>query len=160
MSKEFLNILIIIGAIIFLFIAIIITISSINKSKETIKNNTWKDRKHILGLPISFTVYSLDYERLFVTAGLFTTIENEVRLYRILDLQLKQKLGQKILGLGTIMLKTSDKSMHNFEIKNIAHPKQVKEMLSIYVEEQRKLNRISGREFMQYDEDDEVEDDV
>ncbi len=124
----------------------------LNKKKDII----WEDRKHtFLGFPLSFTKYSLTKERLFITTGFFSTVENEVRLYRILDLQLRQSLFQKLLGLGTIIIKSSDKSMHNFTLNSICQAKYVKEVLSDLVELQRKTNRIMGREFMDYDEAEE-----
>ena len=59
---------------------------------ETITRNLiWKDRKrNILGMPFSFTSYSLTEERLFIETGFFNSVENEVRLYRILDVQLRR----------------------------------------------------------------------
>ncbi|MCR4909308.1 MAG: PH domain-containing protein [Lachnospiraceae bacterium] len=116
----------------------------------------WKDRKHtFLGLPWSFEKYSLDEERLFIEKGLLTTRSNEVRLYRILDLSLKQTLGQKILGLGTVKVDSSDKNMKMFLIPNICHPVKVKELLSKTVEAERQKKRISGREFIVEDGDDD-----
>ena len=80
----------------------------------------WKDRKRTLfGLPLSFTKYSLEEDRLFIETGFFNSVENEVRLYRIMDLQLSRTLGQKMFGLGTIKVKSADKTLGDFEIKNI-----------------------------------------
>ena len=45
----------------------------------------WSDRKRHLGLPISFTKYSLSEDRLFIKTGFLNLREDEVRLYRILD---------------------------------------------------------------------------
>ncbi len=116
----------------------------------------WKARKRtFLGFPLSFTVYSLSEERLFVKTGLLTTVENEVRLYRVLDVQLKQTLGQKIQGLGTIFVRSSDKSLKSFYIMNIPNSRNVKEMISEYVEKQRKANRVSNRELMSDFDDDQ-----
>lgn len=123
----------------------------------------WKDRKRtFLGLPWSFTKYSLSEDRIFIDTGFFKTVSNEVRLYRVLDLQLVQTFGQKLLGLGTIKVNSSDKSMHNFEIKNIKKSKVVKELLSESVEKQRDLKRVVNREVMGGgdDYDDEFHDDV
>ena len=64
-----------------------------------------------MGLPFSFTVFSVSEDRLFVKRGFFNITEDEVRLYRVLDISLKQTLGQRILGLGSIELKTSDKTL-------------------------------------------------
>ena len=62
----------------------------------------WHDRKRILGMPISFTRYQFDTERLTVAKGLLTTVVDEILLYRILDIKETRTLGQKIFGVGTI----------------------------------------------------------
>ena len=47
----------------------------------------WSDRKrNWLGLPWTFTVYGLTEDRLFIKTGVLNIHEDEVRLYRILDL--------------------------------------------------------------------------
>ena len=116
----------------------------------------WKDRKrNALGLPWTFTKYSLSEDRLFVESGLLKTVENEVRLYRILDLSLSRTLSQKIFGIGTIKVSSADKTLGDFEIKNIKKPHKVKEDLSRLVEENREKKRVSGREYM--GEEDEME---
>ena len=109
----------------------------------------WTDKKRTLfGLPLSFTRYSLTDERIFVNTGFFTSVENEVRLYRILDIKLIRTLGQKMLGLGTIHICSADKNMGDFDIKNIKNPKEVRELISEKVEIQRKANRVTNREMM------------
>ena len=114
----------------------------------------WKDRKrNALGLPWTFTKYSLSEDRLFVESGLLKTVENEVRLYRILDLSLSRTLSQKIFGIGTIKVSSADKTLGDFEIKNIKKPDKVKEALSRLVEENREKKRVSGREYMGEEEE-------
>ena len=118
----------------------------------------WKDRKRtFLGLPWSFTVYSLDEERLFVDKGFLTTTSDEVRLYRIMDVSLTRSLGQKIFGVGDIQVHSSDKTLHDFTIKSVKKPKEVKELLSDKVEIQRDKKRVVNREMM-FDND-EFDDD-
>ena len=117
-------------------------------------NFIWKERKRIaLGLPWTFTKYALTDDRLFITSGLLKTVEDEVRLYRIMDLSLSQTLSQKIFGIGTILVSSADKSMRDFEIKNIKKPRDVKEQLSKLVEENRDKKRVTNREFMGEDAD-------
>ena len=90
----------------------------------------WKDRKRIIfGLPWTFTKYSLTEDRLFISTGLLSTKEDEVRLYRIMDLSLERKLWQRLFGLGTIKCCSADKTLGDFEIKNIKDSKNVKEMM-------------------------------
>ncbi|WP_276981384.1 PH domain-containing protein [Johnsonella ignava] len=109
----------------------------------------WRERKrNIFGMPLSFTVYSLTEERLFIETGLFNSVENEVRLYRILDVQLRRSFMQKIFGIGTIAISSSDKSLGDFVLKNVKKPKVVKELISKNVEIQRELKRVVNREII------------
>lgn len=118
----------------------------------------WKERKRtFLGLPLSFTVYKLNEERLFIESGFFTTKEDEIRLYRILDISLSRTLGQRIFGLGTIHCCSSDKTLGDFDIKNIKNAHAVKEMLSELVEKQRVEKRVSNRELLGHDDLDDYD---
>ena len=125
------------------------------------RNVIWSDRKRTLfGLPLSFTKYTLTEERLFIQTGLFTTVEDEVRLYRILDVKLTRTLGQKIFGVGSIHVCSAEKSMADFEITSVKNSADVKEKLSELVEKNRVEKRVMNREAMfgqevGYDEDDE-----
>lgn len=116
-------------------------------------NYIWKDRKrNWLGLPWTFTKYALTEDRLFVSTGLLKTVENEVRLYRILDLSLTRNLMQRIVGTGTIIVSSADKTLGEFELKNIKNPAEVKETLSEIVEKNRDQKRVTSREFMGEDD--------
>ncbi len=119
----------------------------------------WHDRKRHFGLPLSFTKYSMSEDRLFVETGFFNLTQNEVRLYRILDLQLKRSLGQRIFGVGSIYVSSSDKNLGTFEIRNVKNSANVKEMLSVQVEQQREAKRVVGREYMGGDMDFDDEND-
>lgn len=117
----------------------------------------WSDRKRpICGLPLSFTKYSLTEERLLINTGFLNTEEDEVRLYRILDLKLKRSIWQRMFGVGTIIVNSSDKTLGDFIIKDIKNPHDVKELLSESVEKQREAKRVVSREYMsEADSDDD-----
>jgi len=115
----------------------------------------WSDRKRTLfGLPLSFTKYMLSEERLFIEQGFLNKKEDEVRLYRIMDVSLTRSLGQRIFGVGTIHCCSADKSMGDFDIVSIKNPKDVKELLSQQIETQRDAKRVTNREFMEDIHDD------
>ena len=102
----------------------------------------WKDRKRIIfGLPWTFTRYSLTQDKLVIDTGFISRKEDEIRLYRILDMTLDRPLSQRIWGLGSIRLNTADKSAPEVMIKRIKHAKQVKDMLSDMVEKERDEKR-------------------
>ena len=114
----------------------------------------WKDRKRIFfGLPWTFTKYSISEDRLFISTGFFSVKEDEVRLYRIMDVSLERKLWQRMCGLRTIKCCSADKTMGDFEIKNIKKSREVKEMLSNMVEDERTKKKVSSREFMDHERD-------
>ena len=109
----------------------------------------WQDRKRIIfGLPWTFTKYILTREKLLIQTGILNTKEEEVRLYRIMDVTLRRSLGQRIFGLGTIHCCSADKSTPEFDIKWIPNSAAVKEQLSDLVEAERMAKRVSSREFM------------
>ena len=119
----------------------------------------WTDKKRTLfGLPLSFTTYELEEERLFIRTGFLTRVEDEVRLYRIIDMTLQQTLWQRIFGVGTIHCCSSDSSQKDFDIVNIKRPREVREQLSQLVEEQREKKRVYSREFVNVDSDDDMDD--
>ncbi len=124
----------------------------------------WRARKRLLffGLPWTFTVYRLAKDRMYIKRGFFTTREDEVRLYRILDISLKRTLIQKIFGLGTIQCHSSDKTMGHFEIINVKHSYDVKNLLSDLIEKERMEKRVSNREFISdpdcdFDDDNDID---
>ena len=109
----------------------------------------WQDRKRIIfGLPWTFTKYVLTKEKLLVQTGILNTKEEEVRLYRIMDVTLRRSLAQRLFGLGTIHCCSADKSTPEFDIKWIPDSAAVKEKLSDLVGAERMAKRVSGREFM------------
>lgn len=106
----------------------------------------WQDRKRILGMPISFTKYSVDQSRLYRKAGLFTTTTDELMLYRALDIKLTQTLWQKLFGVGTITLYTADQSHHQLPLVSIKKPDSVRRFLSKLIEHERLEKGVTGRE--------------
>ena len=71
----------------------------------------WKDRKRHLGMPLSFTRYALSDDRLFLSVGFFNIKDDEVLLYRIRDITTSRSLWQRLFGVGTVTVMSSDKTM-------------------------------------------------
>lgn len=112
-------------------------------------NTVWSDRKRTLfGLPWSFTHYILTDEKLLIVKGFIKQTEEEIRLYRILDMSLTRSVMERIDGVGTIHCCSSDKTASEFDIKRIKDSRKVKEMLSDLVEKQRISRGVTVREDM------------
>lgn len=108
----------------------------------------WKDRKRVLGLPLSFTQYSMSADRLFLKKGLLNLSVDEVILYRVRDISLKMSLGQRLFGVGSVLVLSSDKSLPELELKNIRRPQQVKELIHRQVEEMKIARKLRVGEIL------------
>ena len=108
----------------------------------------WKDRKRILGMPLTFTRYRLSKDRIFCEKGFLNIRQDEVLLYRVRDLQLTMKLTQRIFGVGTICVVSSDKSVPHLDLVNVKNPREVKELIHRSVEEAKDKRRMRTMEVM------------
>lgn len=118
----------------------------------------WTDKKRIMGMPISFTCYNMTEDRLFIRSGVLTTLQEEILLYRIRDLTFKQTLWQKVFGVGSVVVHSSDTTNAHCELKNIKMPFEVKELIHKHVEIMKKKNRMRANEFIRDDIDDDCPD--
>ena len=120
----------------------------------------WKDRKRYFGLPLSFTRYCLSEDRLFISEGFLSIRDDEVLLYRVRDIDTQRTLWQRIFGVGTISVMSSDKTMPTMVLKNVKDPMMVKELIHTQVEETKIKRRVRFGEIMgtDLDNDDELDD--
>ena len=114
----------------------------------------WKDRKRYFGLPLSFTRYALSEDRLFLSVGFLNIKDDEVLLYRVRDIDSERSLFQRLFGVGTITVMSSDKSMPNLVLKNVKDPVFVKELIHKQVEEMKIKRRVRVGEIMGNEIDD------
>ena len=120
----------------------------------------WKDRKRFLGMPLSFTRYALSEDRLFLSVGFLNIKDEEILLYRIRDLSVSRSLTQRLFGVGSITVTSSDKSQPTLLLKNVKHPVSVKELIHTQVEEMKIRRRVRFGEIMTATDDDDLDDDV
>ena len=106
----------------------------------------WKDRKHHLWFPLSFTKYSYANNRIYTERGLLRTHYDEVLLYRVIDISLDRTLGQKLCGTGTIKLTVRGESSPVTKLVNIKNSNKVRDMLSADIEKIRKEYDVVGTE--------------
>ncbi len=114
-----------------------------------------KERKRWLffGLPFTFTTYSLGAKSLTLRRGFFTTTEDDILLFRVLDMSLRRTLLQKMTGLGTLVVMSTDKTNPTLEIRNIKNSRNFKDALSERVEKERLRMRFRTGEFIGDDSD-------
>ena len=114
----------------------------------------WHDRKRILGMPISFTRYALSEDRLFLRRGFLNVRHDEIVLYRVRDLRVSVSLWQRIFGVGSVTVVSTDKSIPELTLKNIRQPNEVKELIHEHVEKMKIERRMRiGEMSMDMDDD-------
>lgn len=134
------------------------------KLKPTSQTKTsgllWTDKKRLLllGLPFTFTRYYLYSDRIKVHKGFLNKQYDEVRLYRVLDVSCSQTLAQRIFGLGTLHVRSKDKTLGNFDLVNIKKSTEMLTVISDTAEEERDNKHVSTREFIGADSMDSEDD--
>lgn len=108
----------------------------------------WKDRKRILGLPITFIRYRMSEDRLFFETGWLNTRGDEILLYRIRDISVTISFWQRLTGVGTVTVTSTDNSAPMLAMRNIKQPREVKELLHRQVEKAKIAYRVRYTEMM------------
>ena len=133
--------------------------------EKTVIEYIWKDRKRFMGMPLSFTRYALSEDRLFTSVGCFSIKDDEILLYRVRDIDTSRNLWQRIFGVGTVTIVSSDRTMPTLVLKNIKDPVSVKELIHRQVEEMKLKRRVRIGEIMGDDDgdgqpDEEMDDEI
>lgn len=117
----------------------------------------WTDRKRFMGMPLSFTRYAMSDDRLFMSIGFLNIKDEEILLYRVRDITTNRSLWQRIFGVGSVTVMSSDKTLPNLVLKNIKAPMQVKELIHEQVEQMKLKRRVRVGEIMTngYDENED-----
>lgn len=117
------------------------------KNKYTV-NILWKDRRRRLGMPLSFQRYRLGEDRLFYEKGFLSTTVDDILLYRVRDISVKISFWQRLTGVGTVTVNSSDQTMPVLVMRDIKRPREVKEMLHQQVEKAKIAYRVRYNEMM------------
>ena len=90
-----------------------------------------------LGLPFTFTKYTVKEDVLTINKGFFKVIENDCYMYKIQDVKLNKTLIERIFGLATIVCYTGDVTHHEVKLEHIKNADEIKAYLIKTSEEAR-----------------------
>lgn len=92
--------------------------------------------------------YIVTNERIKIIHGLLSREIENFELIRIQDIDFKQNLGERMLGIGDIFIKGHDPSDPEVKLRNIHKPEEVYEILRRAWMEARKRHGLQFREYM------------
>ena len=110
----------------------------------------WRDRKRwlFLGLPWTFTTYTLTDTKLRLGKGFWKKTEDDIMLYRITDVTFFQTFWERLAGLGTLCIMSSDMTNPEAHLIHIKKARKVKDFLIQKVEEARKRSGVYTSEIV------------
>ncbi len=82
-----------------------------------------------LAIPWPFTKYEIHENVLTITRGFLSISEDDCYMYKISDVEITRSLGQRMFGLSTITMYTSDVTDRTIVMKNIRHGREIKDFL-------------------------------
>lgn len=94
-----------------------------------------------LGLPFTFTKYTIKEDMITIDEGFFKTVENDCYMYKVQDVKHSATLIEKMFRLGTVTCFTGDTTHPQLVISHIKHSKDVKE----FILKQSEAERIKRR---------------
>ncbi len=93
-----------------------------------------------LGLPFTFTKYTIKEDMITIDAGFLKTVENDCYMYKVQDVQHSASLAEKLFGLGTVTCFTGDTTHPQLVLEHIKNSKAVKDFI-LEESEQARLKR-------------------
>ena len=91
----------------------------------------FRERKRwvFLGLPFTFTIYTVKEEVITVDTGFLSKEENDCYMYKVQDVTLKTSLWERIFGLGTIICYTGDTTNPQLVMAHIKNARAIKDFI-------------------------------
>lgn len=89
------------------------------------------ERKRLLflGLPWTFTKYTVKEDVITINTGFLNTQENDCYMYKVQDVQLKTSFWERFFKLGTVLCYTGDSTSPMLTIEHIKNAKAVKDFI-------------------------------
>lgn len=92
-------------------------------------------------------VFTLTTERLRIESGILTRRTEDLELYRVKDISMSRPIALRLVGLGHVVLTTSDHTTPQVTLNAIARPRDVLDLVRAQVERQRDRKRVTEVDF-------------
>lgn len=91
----------------------------------------FKERKRwlFLGLPFTFTTYTVTEEMITIDSGVLKRIENDCYMYKVVDIKLEASLMERMFRLGTVICYTGDTTHPTLKLEHIKNARAIKDFM-------------------------------
>lgn len=91
----------------------------------------FRERKRwiFLGLPLTFTVYTVKEDMITVNEGFLNRKESDCYMYKVQDVELQCSVWERMFGLGTVKCFTGDTSSPELYLSHMKNAKAVKDFI-------------------------------
>lgn len=100
-----------------------------------------KKRTKFLALPICFTTYTINDDKINIKKGFLNIIEDDAFMYKIQDVRLNKSLLERVFKLGTIICFTGDTTHPELKLVHIRNSGEIKDYILTASEEARRRRR-------------------
>lgn len=87
-------------------------------------------------------MYELTDQRLKTTHGIITKVTDDLELYRVRDTRMQQGLWQRVLGLGDVILATTDTTSPEVRLRWLPDAEGLRERIRGLVEARRTAKQV------------------
>jgi uncharacterized membrane protein YdbT with pleckstrin-like domain len=102
-------------------------------------------------LKVRCTKFTLSTQRLRIETGILSKQFDDLEIYRVKDITLTQPFIQRIVGLGTVQLTTSDVSHPQITLAAIPDPQEVRDLIRDTVEKMRRERGVRELDITDHD---------
>lgn len=102
----------------------------------------FRERKRLmfLGLPFTFTIFTVKEDMITVQEGFLNRKENDCYMYKVQDVELLRSFGERLFGLGTVKCYTGDTTSPLLLIEHVKNAKAIKDYI-LEVSEKARMKR-------------------
>lgn len=100
-----------------------------------------RKRTKLFALPICFTKYRVNEDKLTITSGFLNITEDDAYMYKVQDVRLTRSFLERIFKIGTITCYTGDTTHPEIKLIHIKRASEIKDYLMEASEEARRKRR-------------------